>query len=197
MLFFLQGDDCVKKILKGIATALIIIICVPILFCVLIGMFLYTPIDYVVYKTSTFFREYREKYTWLFTLGTTYKWEKAARQAGLPITYIGRGWFVCGDTLLSQLELGYDGGWCITESGRDVSDVPGAVDAEIEECRNFKPDLQIRRIILLWNDDGEEFTEPLPTGYNFSVMNYEHGESEEDFLRRFVAESERLRHENT
>ena len=186
-----------KKIFKGIISALIIIICVPILFCVLIGMFLYTPIDYVAYKTSTFYRVYREKYTWLFTLGSTYKWEKAARQTGLPITYIGRGWFVCGDTLLSRLELGYDGGWCITENGSDVSDVQGAVDAELEECRNFKPDLQIRRIILLWNDDGEECTEPLPTGHNFTVMNYEHGESEEDFLRRFVAESERLYHENT
>jgi len=186
-----------KKLLTGITTALIIILCVPILFCVLIGFFLYTPIDYVVYRTSTFYREYREKYTWLVTLGSTYKWEKAARQAGLPITYIGRGWFVCGDTLLSQLDLGYDGGWCITESGGDASDVSGAVEAEIEECRNFAPDLQIRRIILLWNDDGEEFTEPLPSGQNFTVMNYEHDEFEEDFLRRFVAECERLHHENT
>lgn len=186
-----------KKILTGIISALIIIICVPILACVLIGFFLYTPVDYVVYKNSTFYREFREKYSWLVTLGSTYKWEKTARQAGLPITYIGRGWFVCGDTLLSQLDLGYDGGWCITESGRDVSDVPGAVDAEIEECRNLAPDLQIRRIILLWNDDGEEFPEPLPTGHNFTVMNYEHGESEEDFLWRFAAESERLHHENT
>lgn len=186
-----------KRILKGIITALIIIICIPILLCVSVGSFLYTPIDYVIYKTSTFYREYQEKYSWLVTLGSTYKWEKAARQAGLPITYIGRGWFVSGDTLLSQLELGYDGGWCITESGKDVSNVQGAVDAEIEECCNFAPDLQINRVALLWNDDGEEISEPLPTGHNFTVMNYEHGESEEDFLRRFVAESERLHHENT
>lgn len=186
-----------KRLISGIGSALVIILCVPVAVCVLAGLALYTPVDYVIYKTSALCREYGEKYTWLITLGQTYKWDKAARREEIPVRYIGRGWFVCGDTLLSQLDLGYDGGWCITESGKDVSSVPGAVDAEIEECRRFAPDLPIRCSILLWNDDGEEVPEPLPAGDNYSVMNYEHGEPEEDFLRRFVAESERFCHEHT
>lgn len=186
-----------KKMLSGITTGALIVLCVPLFLLVLVGLVLYTPFDYIIYRASRFYRECGEKYTWLASIGDTMKNYNAAQKAGLPITYIGRGWFACGDTLLSNLALEYDDQWCVYEDGGDCSDVQGAVDRELEECRAFAPDRMICRSIISCNIEDEELPEPLPTGHNFRLIPFCNEEGNEQFLRRFIEESERFSHDNT
>lgn len=100
-----------KNLLIGIgATALswvVIIVFLPVIFLLFIGAILYTPIDYVKFKTSIYQKDYPRKYKWLCGRHEDNKIYEAIKENALPISYFKscedyelHGDFVYEDTIL-------------------------------------------------------------------------------------------------
>ena len=88
-----------KKVWDKCCKGLIIAVCILFFVPFLIGMLLYLPVDYILYKTSRFGREVRERYTVWKGLTETVRLYNGIRREGLPIDYAD-GHFLYGNTML-------------------------------------------------------------------------------------------------
>ncbi|MBR3779413.1 MAG: hypothetical protein IKL13_06835 [Clostridia bacterium] len=105
----------IKERLGDIAsTALvwvIIALCLPWMLLVLIGQFLYTPIEYIQFKRSRYQQDFPRKYSLWCGVHLDNEVYTIVKENNLPVEYIKwsedyglHGYFVSGDTLLNFTE---------------------------------------------------------------------------------------------
>lgn len=100
-----------------VLTWVLIIVFLPVIILLFIGAVLYTPIDYVKFKTSIYQNDYPRKYKWLCGRHEDNKIYKAIKENGLPISYFKScedyelpGDFVYKDTVLDfSMPFFFDG----------------------------------------------------------------------------------------
>lgn len=97
-----------KKIFKKIFDIFLTAIALPFVFILLFLLVLYTPIDYLRYKKTFYYKQIKEKYTWLCGGSTYIKVYDLVQKNKLPIDFYrnkavsttGYGYFVYQDSLL-------------------------------------------------------------------------------------------------
>jgi hypothetical protein len=97
-----------KKICKKIFDIFLTAIALPFVFILLFLLVLYTPIDYLRYKKTFYYKQIKEKYTWLCGGSTYIKVYDLVQKNKLPIDFYrnkavsttGYGWFKFQDCLL-------------------------------------------------------------------------------------------------
>lgn len=150
-----------KKVWDKCAECLIIAGCVLLFVILLVVMLLYLPVDYVLYKTSRFGREVREKYAAWKGLTGAVKLYNGIRRAGLPIRYAD-GHFLYGNIMILY-DVGVisyrkeTGEWLIDEEDEPQETT---LDAFAEEQLARDPDCE-RAVFLIEreNVDHEDLPE--------------------------------------
>lgn len=96
---------------------ILIIVLFPIFLLLLLGLLITTPIDYIRYKCSRYFKDTKERYSWLSYSSYYVKLYDTVKKHGLPIDYYrcdsvkinGYGFFIYNDTLiLNDYEPSFD-----------------------------------------------------------------------------------------
>ena len=94
-----------------------VIILTPIVCIILLLLLLWTPIDYIKYKFSRYYKDTKEKYSWMCAVSCYVRLYDLIKKENLPIEYhrcndshvTGYGYFVYKDVLiLNDYELSYD-----------------------------------------------------------------------------------------
>ena len=96
-----------KKSLK-VKEIILTVIFLPIVILFLLGLLIITPFDYLKYKKSRYYKDTKEKYSWLCTSSYYIKFYDLIKKADLPIDYYrcdyvpitGYGFFVYKDMLI-------------------------------------------------------------------------------------------------
>ncbi|MBE6718252.1 MAG: hypothetical protein E7574_03220 [Ruminococcaceae bacterium] len=149
-----------KNITKIITTILLI----PIAVVFLLFLLVLTPIDYYKYKKSRYYKDTKEKYSWLCTVSYYIKLYDLIKKENLPIDYYrcnndnftGYGFFVYKDTLiLNEFDPCFDAEkniW-LAEIEDEYVDIKGEVEAAINECNDLlKNDICKKAVVLIDKD---------------------------------------------
>jgi hypothetical protein len=133
-----------------------------------LGMLFYTPFDYFKYKRTRFYKDTKQKYSWLCMSSYYIKLYDLIKNENLPIDYypcdysfvMGYGYFVYKDTLiLNDYSPCYDAKkniWLV-EIEDEYVDIKIDVEAAIANCNErFGPDLCKRAVVLIDKDLFEE-----------------------------------------
>lgn len=150
-----------KKILNGILTVLVF----PLAILFLLGLALYTPIDYVKYKRSAYYKDRGEKYTWLCASASYLGIYEVIKKHGLPISFYkgeaedftGYGFFVYKDVLIvgDLLDLSVDEERKIftTETDDEYVDIASEVEADIKEVNKLLGEDRVKTAAVLVDRD--------------------------------------------
>ncbi len=154
-------EDNTTKIGKLFLTFIFI----PLFLLIGIGFLLYTPIDFVRYRKTRYYKDTKEKYTWLSTVSYYVRLYDVVKSAKLPIEYFrcaevslnGYGYFIYKNILiLNNYEICYDNeinAWTV-EIEDEYIRVEEAVRQDIQEFNEFmKADISDRAVILVDNDE--------------------------------------------
>lgn len=145
-------------------TVLLFPLVLVFLFCILI----ITPFDYFRYKKSRYYKDTKEKYSWLCGMSSYVKLYCLIKKENLPINYYrydevhitGYGFFIYKDTLiLNDYELCYDEEkniW-LFENEDEYVDIKEGVEYTINECNEFlKNDVCKKAVVLIDRELYEE-----------------------------------------
>ncbi len=149
--------------------ALIAILLLPVILLFLLWLLIITPIDYIQYKRSRYYKDTKEKYSWLCMSSYYIKFYDLIKKENLPIDYYpcnnalitGNGFFVYKDILLlnDYEPLCYDaekGVWTI-EIEDEYVDIKAEVEAAIVRCNELlKRDVCKKAVVLIDKDLFEE-----------------------------------------
>ena len=153
-----------KRTSSKIFDYLMCIIFIPILILVVIGFILYLPFDYIKYKYSRFYKDYKEKYTMFSGMSQYFEMYNAVKESGLPIEYIRNknvdnayGYFVYEKTLLIfDYCLFYDEyyqKWAVVESNEEDREkfcsVEEMVEVMLDEVNEFMGEKACNKAIVL------------------------------------------------
>lgn len=103
-----------KRVFEWILYVVLSPLAIPLILLWIIGLILYTPIDYIKYKYSLFYKTERKKYSWLITRNINFSFYNIILKNNLPIeffhnsqsSHLGKrgwlesGWFVYDGTLI-------------------------------------------------------------------------------------------------
>ena len=112
-----KGGDVMKKKNKPIKEAVLNVLYLLIAILFLLLTVIITPFDYMKYKRTRYYKDTKERYTWLCTSSHYIGFYEMIKKANLPIDYYrydnipvaGYGYFVYKDTLiLSDYDPCYD-----------------------------------------------------------------------------------------
>ena len=104
-------------IMKNVIEIVLTVLLFPVAIVFLLGLLLITPFDYLKYKRTRYYKDTKEKYTWLCTSSYYISFYDLIQKANLPIAYYrydkepttGYGFFVYKDILiLNDYEPCYD-----------------------------------------------------------------------------------------
>ncbi len=136
----------------------------PVVLVCLLYLLIITPFDYFKYKGSRYYKDTKEKYTWLCTSSYYIKFYDFIKNANLPIDYYrcdfapitGYGFFVYKDILiLNDYELCYDEEkniWLV-EIEDEYIDIKDDVEYVIDKCNELlKSDVCKKAIVLIDKD---------------------------------------------
>lgn len=140
------------------------ILLLPLVVLALLGLVLYTPVDCLRYKRSRYYKDTRERYSWLAGGSCYVKLYGLIKRETLPIEYhrythsaaTAHGCFLYGDTLiLNDYEPCYDAEqdvWTI-EVDDEYVDIRGDVDGEITRCNEFLGTERCQKALVLIDRD--------------------------------------------
>ena len=131
----------------------------------LLGLLIITPFDYLKYKKSRYYKDTKEKYSWLCTSSYYIKFYDMIKNENLPIDFYrcnqgvpltGYGFFVYKDILiLNDYEPCYDEEkniWLV-EIEDEYVDIIEDVKRSIDRCNELlKKDVCKRAVVLIDND---------------------------------------------
>ena len=133
----------------------------PIVVLFLIGLLIITPFDYFKYKKSRYYKDTKEKYSWLCTSSYYIKFYDMIKSENLPIDFYrcdyapisGYGFFVYKDILiLNDYEPCYDevkNIWLV-EIEDEYVDIKIDVENAIDRCNELlKNDICKKAIVLI------------------------------------------------
>ncbi|MDD2362560.1 MAG: hypothetical protein PHH84_06345 [Oscillospiraceae bacterium] len=156
------------------------IIFIPFFLLICICFLLYTPIDFIRYRKTRYYKDTKEKYTWLSTVSYYVRLYDIIKNADMPIEYFrctevslnGYGYFIYKNILIfNNYELCYDSeinAWTV-EIEDEYIRVEEAVKQDIQNFNEFmKVDVADRAVILV--DNEEIFEGVLPEIENCEVL---------------------------
>ena len=140
----------------------------PIVVLFLLGLLIITPFDYLKYKKSHYYKDTKEKYSWLCTSSYYIKFYDMIKNENLPIDFYrcdyapitGYGFFVYKDTIiLNDYEPCYDEEkniWLV-EIEDEYVDIKIDVENAIDRCNELlKNDTCKKAVVLIDKDIFEE-----------------------------------------
>lgn len=146
-----------KKIFDVLLTA----IALPFVFILLFLLVLYTPVDYLRYRSTRFYKHFKEKYTWLCGGSTFIKVYDLIQKNNLPIEYFrneivpsaGYGYFVYKDSLLLlDYNVCYDdeqGKWVVNFGDDEPAPLESVAAGEIDAFNtNFGKNIK-KAVVLI------------------------------------------------
>ena len=155
-----------------------------------------TPIDYLKYKKTIYYKETKERYSWLCASSYYVNFYDMIRKENLPIEFYrckdvsltGYGYFVYKNTLiLNDYDPWYDkerNAWLI-EIEDEYVDIKDDVDEAITKCNEFlKDDICKKAVVLI---DKELFDEHSNVEYeNFEFLPVHDG-SNAEALKSYIS----------
>lgn len=136
----------------------------PIALLFLLWSLIITPFDYFKYKTTRYYKDTHEKYSWLCASSYYIKFYDLIKKGNFPIEYFrcdsssitGYGYFIYKDILIiNDYEPCYDaekGIWTV-EIEDEYVDIRDDAAHVIEQCNNFlKKDVCKKGVILIDDD---------------------------------------------
>lgn len=156
------------------------ILLLPIVVLFLLGLLVITPIDYFKYKRSYYYKDTKERYSWLCTSSYYVKFYDMIKKEKLPIKFYrckdvsitGYGYFVFNDTLiLNDYDPYFDeerNTWLIEIEDKYV-DIKDDVDETIAKCNEYLKGYICKKAVVLI--DKELFDEEPNVKYeNFEFL---------------------------
>lgn len=152
--------------INKIKETLVCIVVFPIVIIYVLYLFLITPIDYFRYKRSMYYKDTKEKYSWLCTVSHCIKLYDLIKKHNLPIDYYrdydaplaGDGYFIYKDILILSVyetELCFDETkniWTI-EIEDEYVDIKEEVEADIKRCNDFlKDNICTRALVFIYDE---------------------------------------------
>ena len=141
-----------------------VIILFPVVLLFLLGLVIITPFDYFKYKKSRYYKDTKEKYSWLCTSSYYIKFYDMIKNENLPIDFYrcnyvpitGYGFFVYKDILiLNDYEPCYDqekNVWLV-EIDDEYIDLKVDVENAIDRCNELlKADVCKKAVVLIDSD---------------------------------------------
>ena len=157
-----------KKMNAKVKEILLTVIFLPIVVLFLLGLLIITPFDYFKYKKSRYYKDTKEKYSWLCASSYYIKFYDMIKNENLPIDFYrcdyaqitGYGFFVYKDTLiLNDYEPCYDEEkniWLV-EIEDEYVDIKIDVENAIDRCNELlKTDTCKKAVVLIDKDIFEE-----------------------------------------
>ncbi|MBQ7132346.1 MAG: hypothetical protein IJO29_07205 [Oscillospiraceae bacterium] len=142
-----------KKVLSAIGNVFLNIIAVFFLIIIFVGMILSTPIDFIRYRMSAYYKNTKEKYSWHVTsFSPYYRIYNIIHKHNLPVEYVRNaenpvdryGYFIYNNSLILPdccWEYTDEKGWWFFEDDEDGNEIEihaqSYVDECIEEYNNF------------------------------------------------------------
>lgn len=167
-----------KNILKFIKDVLFYILLIPISVIAAVCLIIYIPIDYIRYKKSHYYKDFRKKYRMFGGVGTKFKLYNEIREHNIPIEFISdpkedgveQGIFVYNCVLIIPdcfENFRFDpivNEWCLYCDGEYGEEAVMTLDEYIEEeieCANNKMEKQVcsSGVILSCSDDDSGFAD--------------------------------------
>lgn len=136
----------------------------PVVALFLIGLLIIAPFDYFKYKKSRYYKDTKEKYSFLCTVSYYIKFYDMIKNENLPIDFYrcddvaitGYGFFVYKDTLiLNDYELCYgeDENIWLVEINDEYVDIKTDVESAINRCNELlKNDVCKKAVVLIDKD---------------------------------------------
>lgn len=160
-----------KEKLVKFGKVILVVLFIPFLILIIIGVFLYTPIDFIRYRITKYYKDTKEKYTWMSTSSYYIRMYDSIMKADLPIEYIrrkevrlnGYGYFFYKNFLILDYLMFYDkeiNAWT-AEVNEDEGyiRVEEAVNRDIQEFNEYmNAEIVNRAAILVRNDEIDKFS---------------------------------------
>ncbi len=166
--------------------ALVAILLGPIILLFLLWLIITTPIDYIQYKRSRYYKDTKEKYSWLCMSSYYIKFYDLIQKENLPIDYYrcddvsitGYGFFVYKDILiLNDYEPCYDEEkniWLV-EIEDEYVDIKEDVEDVIGRCNELlKKDVCKKAVVLIDKDLFEEHLDVKYENIDFLPVENDH-----------------------
>ena len=121
-----------------------------------------TPYDYVRYKCSRYYKDTKEKYSWLYTFSYYLRLYDAVKKADLPIDFYrfkekgisGYGYYVYKDILiLNDFDPFYNEEKGDFEEHNRIIDIKEEVYGAIEACNRLIGDTVCKRAVVMIDKD--------------------------------------------
>ena len=153
-----------KKNLEKIIILILFLLFLPILILgLLIYTLVYTPYDYIRYKSSAYYKDQRRRYRWLFAKSNCFKIYNSIKEHGLPIEYVeesesnfGQGYFFYRDVLIVYDEsLVFDdgqGSWTVSREDKGENEyinLSDAIQSEIVQFNSLFKDIDVNNGVIL------------------------------------------------
>ena len=128
---------------------LIGILSLPVILLVLFSLLLYTPIDFIRYRRSLYYRDTKEKYRWLSGMSSNVKLYNTIRKENLPVQFIRDdsrpancyGYFVFENNLIlcedTPVFNAAEKRWEFEEEDVYIEFDAAAVQSEIDRCNEL------------------------------------------------------------
>ena len=177
-----------KDKLSTVAVCFLIIIFLPF---ILLYFIIYTPVDIIRYRKTQYYKDTKDKYTWLAAKSYCVRLYEAVKKAGLPIEYYRRGkcfgYFLYKNYLIFNdynLSYGEEIHYWTVERGDEYIRLEEAVKQDIQDFNEFmKTEAAGKAIILVENDI---FDDDPPKSETYEIII-----TQEDMataLKKFVSE---------
>lgn len=160
-----------KEKLVNFGKAILVVLLIPFLLLIVIGVLLYTPIDFIRYRMTQYYKDTKEKYTWMSTSSYYIRMYDSIKKANLPIEYIrqkevrlnGCGYFFYKNFLILNYSMFYDeeiNAWTVeVEEAEGYIRVEEAVNRDIQEFNEYmNAEIVNRAAILVRNDEVDKFS---------------------------------------
>ncbi len=152
--------------MSKLVEVLLTILFFPIILLVLLFFLLYTPVDYIRYRRSLYYRDTKEKYCWLGGTRSSLKLYDTIRKEDLPIRFIRDdsfpancyGYFVFENNLIlceyTPVFNAAEKRWEFEEEDVYIEFDAAAVQSEIDRCNELlNENVCTFAYVLLDNDD--------------------------------------------
>lgn len=136
----------------------------PVVLLFIVGLLIITPFDYFKYKQSHYYKDTKEKYSWLCASSYYIKFYDLIKKENLPIEYYrsdyapitGYGYFVYKDILLlNDYEPCYDEEkniWLV-EIEDEYVDIKTDVEDAIDRCNELLKNDTCKKAVVIIDED--------------------------------------------
>ena len=149
---------------KNMKEIILAILLLPVIVLSLFGLLIITPFDFLKYRKSRYYKDTKDKYSWLCTSSYYIQFYDIIKNENLPIDYYrcenapvtGYGFFVYKDILiLNDYEPCYDeekNVWLV-EMEDEYVDIKVDVENAIQRCNELLKNDVCKRAVVLMDED--------------------------------------------